>query len=132
MAVVKEADFHKKDRTGLISRAEVVGEITSTMADDYCSYVGNELYCRSCGCECRTVHREYECPRCGSEDVFNSKFIPCDCGATVYLEGFTNECPQCKKLYNGFGEELAPIEEWDEEERFACYCPGAESDGEYI
>lgn len=81
MAVVKEADFHKKDRTGLISRAEVVGEITSTMADDYCSYVGNELYCRSCGCECRTVHREYECPRCGSEDVFNSKFIPCDCGA---------------------------------------------------
>ncbi len=90
--------------------------------------VGNEFYCRSCGHEIRTEHREYECPKCGSEDVFNSSFITCDCGTTVYVEGFTNECPECGKLYNGFGQELAPPEQWDDEDRYACYGPQNDSD----
>ena len=85
--------------------------------------VGNELYCRECGFEARTEHSEYECPECGSTDVFNSRFITCDCGTTVYLDGFTNECPECGKMYNGFGQELAPVDEWDDEDRYECFSP---------
>ncbi len=78
--------------------------------------IGNELYCRSCGHEVRTEHNEYECPKCGSEDVCNNSFITCDCGTTVYLDRFTNQCAECGKLYNKFGQELAPPEEWDPED----------------
>ena len=79
--------------------------------------IGNELYCRSCEHEIRTEHREYECPKCGSGDVCNNSFITCDCGTTVYLDRFTNQCDGCGKLYNNFGQELAPPEEWDPEDR---------------
>lgn len=79
--------------------------------------VGNELYCMSCGHEARTEHNEYECSKCGSEDVCSNSFIICDCGTTVYLDRFTNQCADCGKLYNKFGLELAPPEEWDPEDR---------------
>lgn len=79
--------------------------------------IGNEMYCRSCEYEVRTEHRVYECPKCGSEDVHNSNFITCDCGTTVYLDRFTNQCDGCEKLYNSFGQELAPPDEWDPEDR---------------
>ncbi len=82
--------------------------------------VGNELYCRNCEQTVRTDHREYECPKCGSEDVCNNSFITCDCGTTVYLDRFTNQCDSCGKLYNNFGQELAPSEEWDPEDRIGA------------
>ena len=85
--------------------------------------VGNELYCHDCGYEARTEHREYECPKCGSCNVFNSSFVICDCGTTVYVDSFTNECPECGKLYNNFGQELASASEWDDEDRYACFGP---------
>lgn len=86
--------------------------------------VENELYCRECGYEIRTEHSEYECPKCGSRDVFNSRFLTCDCGETVYLNGFTNECPECGRLYNNFGQALAPREQWDEDDRYECQFAG--------
>lgn len=85
--------------------------------------IGNELYCRDCEYETRTEARLDECPKCGSPSVFNSSFITCDCGTTVYLSRFTNECEMCGKLYNGFGQELAPVNEWDEETRYGTFGP---------
>ena len=85
--------------------------------------VSNEFYCRECGYTVITEHREYECQKCGSEDVFNCSFLTCDCGETVYLNGHTNECPKCSKLYNGFGQELAPVDEWDDEDRYGTFGP---------
>jgi hypothetical protein len=41
----------------------------------------------------------------------------CDCGTKVYLDGFTNECLGCGRLYNWAGQELAPVEQWGEETR---------------
>ena len=38
----------------------------------------------------------------------------CECGATVSLPNFTNEC-SCGRLYNSWGQELAPREQWGEE-----------------
>ncbi|MBQ4447454.1 MAG: hypothetical protein II897_04085 [Clostridia bacterium] len=84
--------------------------------------VKNELYCRECGHTHITEHREYECPDCGSSNVYNCSFITCDCGETVYLSGHTIEC-ECGKLYNGFGQELAPVEEWEPEDRYGCFGP---------
>ena len=91
--------------------------------------VGHELYCRSCGHEERIEHYEFECPKCKSEDIYISKFITCDCGSTVYLGRFTCECENCGKLYNSLGQELAPPDEWDDDDRYACY--GPQNDYEY-
>ena len=82
-----------------------------------------EFYCRDCGHEMTSEYPEYECPVCGSTDVFKTRYLICDCGEKVYLGGFTNECCECGKLYNGFGQELAPIEEWDPEDCYACLGP---------
>lgn len=83
----------------------------------------NLCYCRECGVETKTEESEFECPACGSGDVFNSREGTCDCGETVVLSGFTNECPKCGAFYNGFGQRLAPPEEWDPEDRYACFGP---------
>lgn len=83
--------------------------------------VSNELYCRKCGHDFWTEHSEGECPECGSNDVYNSRFLICDCGETIYLNGMTNECLECGRLYNKFGQELAPVEEWEEEDRYDCF-----------
>ncbi len=85
--------------------------------------VFNECYCRSCGREHTTEHREYECPSCGSEDVHNTSFLTCNCGERVYLGSFTNECCGCGRLYNPFGQELAPVREWDDDDRYECFGP---------
>jgi len=42
----------------------------------------------------------------------------CDCGETVVLDSFTVECPNCGKLYNAFGQELRPREEWEETDAY--------------
>lgn len=90
--------------------------------------IGNEFYCRACEHTHITEERVYECPKCGSEDVCNSSFIVCSCGTTVYLDRFTNECPECGKLYNGFGQEFAPPNEWDEEDRYGTFGPQNDSE----
>lgn len=83
--------------------------------------IGVELYCPKCQNELRVENADAEelfiteCPNCGSH-LFRSQFVVCDCGTTVYLDDpLTNECPTCGKLYNGFGQELAPREEWGDE-----------------
>ena len=90
--------------------------------------IGAEFYCRCCGTEKRvadinTVQYYPVCEKCKSEDIYISKFITCDCGSTVYLGRFTCECENCGRLYNSFGQELAPPDEWDEDDRYACYGP---------
>ena len=39
----------------------------------------------------------------------------CDCGGQVTLGGFTNTCGRCHADYNGWGQRLAPREQWGEE-----------------
>lgn len=85
--------------------------------------IGIEFYCRECEHTRIIEERQYECPECGSENVCNSSFIVCECGTTIYLDRFTNECPECGKLYNGFGEELAPVDEWEKEDWYGTFGP---------
>ena len=89
------------------------------------SKVMNECYCRDCGATVDTEHSEYQCPKCASLDVFNSSFVICSCGERIYLpKGLgVEECWECGKLYNAFGQELASPEEWDEEDRYATFGP---------
>lgn len=82
-----------------------------------------EIYCRDCEHTTILDHSECECPECGSRDIYKTRVIVCDCGTTVYLGGFTNECDGCGALYNGFGQRLADPSEWDEEDRYACFGP---------
>ena len=88
-----------------------------------------DFYCRECGASYVSEERLYECPHCHSEKTFNESFLICDCGRKVFLEGYTSIC-ECGKYYNGFGQELAPSEEWDEEERYSCFGPDCPEDYE--
>lgn len=83
----------------------------------------NEFYCRDCESQGVTEHHIRECPKCGSDDLYNASFVICDCGEIVYLNGFTNECCECGQLYNWCGQELAEPDKWDEEDRYACFGP---------
>lgn len=90
-----------------------------------------EWYCRNC--EHTEVHDDLgtwldTCPKCGSDDLFHSNLTTCACGNTVYTNQFTNICPDCGRLYNANGEELAPPEEWDDEERYQCFGPQNDND----
>ncbi len=49
-----------------------------------------------------------------SRTVFEPAIGRCNCGAEVYLDGFTNTC-DCGRDYNMSGQELAPREQWGEE-----------------
>jgi hypothetical protein len=41
--------------------------------------------------------------------------IKCGCGKTVLIyDALTNECGGCGQLFNGFGQELSPRDEWQE------------------
>lgn len=75
---------------------------------------GIEVYCRSCGHTHLSDHNEYECPECGGSDIHNCRYVMCDCGEMVYTSGSYNEC-ECGKLYNAFGQALAPVEQWEEQ-----------------
>ena len=86
-----------------------------------------DFYCRECEASYVSEERLYECPHCNSKDVCNSDFIQCDCGRRVYIPNITNIC-ECGKYYNGFGQELAPPEEWDEDERYSCFGPDCSED----
>lgn len=93
MAVVKEADFHKKDRTGLISRAEVVGKITSSeMQMSYRQMTGTEVY-NEILCILNNAHYVDEEPivRCCECDLWNriSAYKPiCACGMWSNDDGY--------------------------------------------
>lgn len=84
--------------------------------------IGLELYCSECCKEQRfddidsdEAQEAGRCPKCGRK-MYRSRFITCECGTTVYLDNpLTNECLTCGKLYNGFGQELAPREEWGDD-----------------
>ena len=39
----------------------------------------------------------------------------CHCGAEVELGAFTCECDHCGRLYNWAGQELRPVDQWEEE-----------------
>lgn len=84
--------------------------------------VMNRFVCLVYLAERVTDGRIYECPECHSENAFDESFLICDCGREVYVDGPTRVC-ECGKYYNGFGQELAPPEEWDEEERYSCFGP---------
>lgn len=89
MAVVKEADFHKKDRTGLISRAEVVGKITSSeMQMSYRQMTGIEVY-NEILCILNNAHDVDEEPivRCCECDLWNA-YRPSSCGMWSNDDGY--------------------------------------------
>ena len=91
--------------------------------------VMNEFYCRSCEHTENSERRIFKCPKCGSSDVFNCSFVTCDCGTIVYLSNpLTNFCSGCDRMYNGCGQELAPISEWDDDDVYDCFGPQAESE----
>ena len=39
----------------------------------------------------------------------------CHCGHKVWLGAFTCECDHCGRLYNWAGQELMPVEYWEED-----------------
>ena len=39
----------------------------------------------------------------------------CTCGGEVILASMTNECPKCRALYNGYGQQLSDPSTWGEE-----------------
>jgi len=39
----------------------------------------------------------------------------CHCGHKVWLGEFTCECDRCGRLYNWAGQELMPVELWEED-----------------
>ena len=85
-----------------------------------------EMYCRECGHEWREYEENvyyYRCPSCDSNHIHVNRLITCNCGSDVYLNRFTNECDGCGALYNGFGQELASPEEWDDDDRYNCFGP---------
>ena len=38
----------------------------------------------------------------------------CDCGEEMALYDDINECERCGQLWNGFGQRLRPMDEWEE------------------
>ena len=83
--------------------------------------VGLELYCQECGKELRfddidsdEAQEAGKCPSCGHK-MFRSRFLTCECGTTVYLDGaLENKCPTCGRLYNLFGQQLESRRRWYE------------------
>ena len=81
------------------------------------------VYCPRCGYEEERDEAVYECPKCGNDYVHNTPFQECDCGTVLPLTGFTNVCPTCGTMYNGFGQKLAPVSEWDLDDVYDCFGP---------
>ena len=81
--------------------------------------------CTMCGWELDTDHSVWDCPKCGSRRIEHQDYITCECGEEVCLNRFgsTTECESCGKFYNSFGQELAPVNEWDEEDRYGTFGP---------
>lgn len=80
-------------------------------------------HCPGCGADTESDEPVRECPHCHSPWGRNFMELTCDCGGTFMLFGFTNTCPKCGAQYNHAGQRLAPVEEWDPEDRYACFGP---------
>lgn len=79
-----------------------------------------ENYCDACDTAVVTDIPDHVCPACG-EWMRHFSFITCPhCGERVYVDHFTNFC-DCGAMYNAFGQELAPVEQWNPEDRDALY-----------
>ncbi len=51
----------------------------------------------------------------GDDDRVTARVGECRCGAEVDLsDPMTNVCSECGRLYNGYGQELRPEDEWEE------------------
>ncbi len=50
------------------------------------------------------------------EPVIEARVIKCRCGKKLSLDSsWANECEECGREYNGFGQLLAPRSQWGEE-----------------
>jgi|GEM_PF-4436156 len=85
------------------------------------------IYCHRCGfAQLMPMGIDYEdCPKC--DNMYRKRMyraIWCDeCGTEVQLtDSLTNEC-SCGAFYNGFGQRLSHPNNWDEEDRYACFGP---------
>lgn len=81
-----------------------------------------DFYCCDCATDLTLEARKYERPMCKSDNVTNTEYLVCDCGQRVYLHSHTNFC-KCGRLYNGFGQELAPPEDWNPEDVYGIFGP---------
>ena len=86
------------------------------------------MFCGKCGVVYEGPREEapnngYECPKCGNLHIARLEGVVCHCGCIVWLGGFTEECDNCGQLYNGFGQELASPNQWDEEDRYGTFGP---------
>jgi hypothetical protein len=76
----------------------------------------------------KCIHGEYPVDKGRIVDISytyrQAAILECNCGEVIDLEDvLTNECPKCGRLYSGSGESLAPIEQWDPEDKYACFGP---------
>ena len=73
--------------------------------------------CPDCDYQFQSEIGNAECPKCIAWAGRGQRSLVCeDCGKEVHLwDSMTNEC-ECGALYNGFGQRLAPREEWAEED----------------
>lgn len=89
---------------------------------------GYRKVCTSCG-EVHTVTDYYditECPKCNLW-LKSFPYVIC-CEQELVLSSHTNQCASCGTLYNGFGQTLAPIEEWDSQDAFDLFSPASDDD----
>lgn len=82
-----------------------------------------EIYCRDCDYEGYVEEGIYKCPKCHSDHIQRFHSLKCTCGDIVALGSFTNECPNCGRMYNSFGQELAPVSQWDPEDVYGSFGP---------
>lgn len=82
-----------------------------------------DYYCRNCDESFESEDEMYFCPKCDGMLKSFGKFLECECGEIVELNSNTNWCNKCERLYNLFGQELAPVEEWDEQDRYDSFSP---------
>ena len=72
----------------------------------------------------KCVEKEYNVVDRGVEERTHSYTEPavlrCNCGRHVHLETNDNEC-RCGAIYNLFGQELAPRDQWEEEDNCDDY-----------
>lgn len=77
-------------------------------------------YCKACAFE-HEGEEVFECPECG-EMTIRFPVVSCECGEEVICQAFTNIC-ECGRMFNRFGQELAPINEWEPEDVYGTFGP---------
>lgn len=49
-----------------------------------------------------------------TRNVWYPALLRCRCGEVVTLDGYDNDCDKCGAIWNMFGQELKPRDEWGE------------------